>query len=140
LGQLPVQRRRLLVGARGTEPAQGAELLRRLAPAPLTHLKSITHRPLLCSLSSMRPERVLELARNAGGTISSAELVAGGARWEDLYGLRDRGALVEISRGIYRVADAAATAGDTVARRVRTATTDGMPDGLIYKACGNRRS
>jgi predicted transcriptional regulator of viral defense system len=58
----------------------------------------------------MRPERVLELARNAGGTISSAELIAGGARWEDLYDMRDRGALVEISRGIYRIADAAATA------------------------------
>jgi predicted transcriptional regulator of viral defense system len=74
----------------------------------------------------MRPERVLELARDAGGTISSAELIAGGTRWEDLYAMRDRGALVEISRGIYRVADAAATVHLdllAVCRRV--------PDGMI---------
>lgn len=58
----------------------------------------------------MRPDAVLKLVRNAGGTISSADLIAGGTRWEDLYSLRDRGALVEISRGIYRAADAAATA------------------------------
>ena len=58
----------------------------------------------------MRPEQVLDLARGLGGTISSAELIGGGARWEDLYALRDQGALIEISRGIYRVADAAATA------------------------------
>lgn len=85
-----------------------------------------THSFLLCGLSSMRPDRVLELARNAGGTVSSAELIAGGARWEDLYGMRDRGALVEISRGIYRVADASATAHLdllAVCRRV--------PDGMI---------
>jgi len=74
----------------------------------------------------MRPEGVLELARAAGGTITSSELIAGGARWEDVYGMRDRGALVEISRGIYRVADAAATAHLdllAVCRRV--------PDGTI---------
>jgi len=74
----------------------------------------------------MRPERVLELARDAGGTISSAELIAGGARWDDLYGLRDGGTLVEISRGIYRVADAPATAHLdllAVCRRV--------PDGMV---------
>ncbi|HEX7292388.1 MAG TPA: hypothetical protein VF250_14810 [Conexibacter sp.] len=74
----------------------------------------------------MRPERVLDLARDSGGTISSAELIRGGARWEDVYALRDGGALVEISRGIYRVADAAATAHLdllAVCRRV--------PDGMI---------
>lgn len=42
--------------------------------------------------------------------MTSAELIAGGARWEDLYRLRDLGALVEISRGVYRIADAPATA------------------------------
>lgn len=31
-------------------------------------------------------------------------------RWEDLYRLRNEGALIELSRGIYRVADAPATA------------------------------
>jgi hypothetical protein len=58
----------------------------------------------------MRPERIAESVRSAGGTISSAELIAAGARWEDVYGMRDSGALVEVSRGIYRLADAPATA------------------------------
>jgi predicted transcriptional regulator of viral defense system len=89
-------------------------------------MKAITQNYLLCRLSSMRPERVLELARNGGGTISSAELIAGGARWEDLYGLRDRGALMEISRGIYRVADAPATAHLDFLAVCRRA-----PDGMI---------
>lgn len=44
-----------------------------------------------------------------GGTASSAELIGAGARWEDLYRLRDDGALIELSRGIYRLADAPAT-------------------------------
>lgn len=66
------------------------------------------------------------MARRTGGTISSSELIAGGARWEDLYGMRDSGALVEVSRGIYRLADAPATAHLdllAVCRRV--------PDGMI---------
>jgi len=74
----------------------------------------------------MQASQVLEIARRAGGTVSSAELINGGARWEDLYRLRDAGALIELSRGIYRVADAPATAHlDLVAvcRRV--------PDGMI---------
>lgn len=73
----------------------------------------------------MRPERIVELVERAGGTISSSELIAGGARWEDLYGMRDEGALVEVSRGIYRLADAPATAHLdllAVARRVPAGT------------------
>jgi predicted transcriptional regulator of viral defense system len=58
----------------------------------------------------MRSDRLLEIVRRAGGTVTSAELIAGGARWEDLYRLRDLGALVEISRGVYRIVDAPATA------------------------------
>jgi predicted transcriptional regulator of viral defense system len=58
----------------------------------------------------MRADRIIEIVREAGGTISSAELIGSGARWEDLYALRDHGALVELSRGIYRVSDAPATA------------------------------
>ncbi|HMJ04065.1 MAG TPA: hypothetical protein VK506_14080 [Conexibacter sp.] len=74
----------------------------------------------------MRPERVAGIARHTGGTITSAEAIAAGARWEDLYGMRDSGALVEVSRGIYRLADAPATAHLdllAVCRRV--------PDGTI---------
>jgi predicted transcriptional regulator of viral defense system len=53
-------------------------------------------------------------------------LTKGGVRWEDLYRLRDEGALIELSRGIYRLANAPATAHldlVTVCRRV--------PDGMI---------
>lgn len=74
----------------------------------------------------MGSDRILDIARCAGGTVTSAKLIAGGARWEDLYRLRDLGALVELSRGVYRIVDAPATAHlDLVAvcRRV--------PDGMI---------
>lgn len=66
------------------------------------------------------------MVRRAGGIASASELTKGGARWEDLYRLRDEGALIELSRGIYRVADMPAMAHlDLVAvcRRV--------PDGMI---------
>jgi predicted transcriptional regulator of viral defense system len=74
----------------------------------------------------MLSDEILDIARRAGGVASASELIQGGARWEDLYRLRDGGALIELSRGIYRVADAPATAHlDLVAvcRRV--------PDGMI---------
>jgi len=74
----------------------------------------------------MGPDKILDIARRAGGTLSSAELIKSGVRWEDLYRLRDDGRLIELSRGIYRLADAPATAHlDLVAvcRRV--------PDGMI---------
>src|SRR5680860_513856 len=58
----------------------------------------------------MRPGEVLDIARRAGGISSATELIEGGARWEDLYRLRDSGELIELSRGVYRVADAPATA------------------------------
>jgi len=74
----------------------------------------------------MLSAEVLDIARRVGGVASTSELIKGGARWEDLYRLRDEGALIELSRGIYRVADAPATAHlDLVAvcRRV--------PEGMI---------
>lgn len=58
----------------------------------------------------MHPSEVLDIARRAGGVSSAAELIANGARWEDLYRLRDSGELIELSRGVYRVADAPPTA------------------------------
>jgi hypothetical protein len=51
----------------------------------------------------MRSDQILDTARRMGGTVSSAELIGSGARWEDVYQLRDDGALVELSRGIYRL-------------------------------------
>jgi predicted transcriptional regulator of viral defense system len=55
-------------------------------------------------------DEILDIARHVGGVASASELIQGGARWEDLYRLRDEGALIELSRGIYRIADAPATA------------------------------
>jgi predicted transcriptional regulator of viral defense system len=58
----------------------------------------------------MLSARALELVRRAGGTVTAKELIDAGVRWEDLYALRDAGSLVEISRGVYRLADAPLTA------------------------------
>jgi predicted transcriptional regulator of viral defense system len=58
----------------------------------------------------MRSSEVIDIARRAGGISSAAELIESGARWEDLYRLRDSGELIELSRGVFRVADAPATA------------------------------
>jgi hypothetical protein len=41
----------------------------------------------------MRSEQILNLAQRIGGTVSAAELIGGGARWEDVYRLRDDGTL-----------------------------------------------
>ena len=54
----------------------------------------------------MRASEVLDIARRAGGISSASELIENGARWDDLYRLRDSGELIELSRGVYRVADA----------------------------------
>jgi predicted transcriptional regulator of viral defense system len=74
----------------------------------------------------MRSGEILDIARRAGGIASASELVKGGARWEDLYRLRDEGALIELSRGIYRVADAPATAHLDLVAVCRRA-----PEGMI---------
>ena len=103
----------------------------------------------------MLSDGVLDIARRMGGVASASELIKGGARWEDLYRLRDEGALIELSRGIYRVADAPATAHlDLVAvcRRVPAGMiclnsaasfwdlTDEMPDSVhVAVARGRHR-
>jgi len=74
----------------------------------------------------MRPSEVIDIARRAGGISSAAELIEGGARWEDLYRLRDSGELIEVSRGVYRVADAPATAHLDLVAVCRRA-----PEGMI---------
>jgi predicted transcriptional regulator of viral defense system len=74
----------------------------------------------------MLSDEILDIARRSGGVASTSELIKGGARWEDLYRLRDEGALIELSRGIYRLADAPATAHlDLVAVSRRA------PEGMI---------
>jgi predicted transcriptional regulator of viral defense system len=74
----------------------------------------------------MGPGDILDIARRVGGVASTSELIEGGARWEDLYRLRDEGALIELSRGIYRVAGAPATAHLDLVAVCRRA-----PEGMI---------
>jgi predicted transcriptional regulator of viral defense system len=74
----------------------------------------------------MRPSEVIDIARRAGGISSAAELIESGARWEDLYRLRDSGELIELSRGVFRVADAPATAHLDLVAVCRRA-----PEGMI---------
>jgi predicted transcriptional regulator of viral defense system len=74
----------------------------------------------------MRSDQILDVVQHMGGTVSAAELIGSGARWEDVYRLRDDGALVELSRGIYRLADAPATAHLDLVAVCRRA-----PDGMI---------
>jgi predicted transcriptional regulator of viral defense system len=58
----------------------------------------------------MRNRQLMGLLHGMGGTASAGELVDAGARWEDIYRLRDAGELLELSRGIYRLAAAPPTA------------------------------
>ncbi len=74
----------------------------------------------------MRLSEVIDIARRAGGISSAAELIESGARWEDLYRLRDSGELIELSRGIFRIADAPATAHLDLVAVCRRA-----PEGMI---------
>lgn len=77
----------------------------------------------------MSLDQTMNIARRMGGTASSAELIGEGARWEDLYRLRDEGALIELSRGIYRLADAPASAHLDLVAVCRRA-----PNGMICLA------
>jgi hypothetical protein len=51
--------------------------------------------------------RILEdLARRSGGTFKAGDAMKAGVHPRDLYALRDEGFLVELSRGVFRLADA----------------------------------
>jgi predicted transcriptional regulator of viral defense system len=49
----------------------------------------------------------LSRIRELGPVFRSKEAVAAGVSWRDLYALRDRGEIIELSRGLYQRADAA---------------------------------
>jgi predicted transcriptional regulator of viral defense system len=51
----------------------------------------------------------LNRIRELGPVFRSRDAVAAGVSWRDLYGLRERGEIVELSRGLYQLADAAGT-------------------------------
>jgi predicted transcriptional regulator of viral defense system len=53
----------------------------------------------------MRTTTALELLRGLGPVFRSGEAIASGVSWRDLYALRDSGAIVELSRGLFQSAD-----------------------------------
>jgi predicted transcriptional regulator of viral defense system len=55
----------------------------------------------------MPTTRALERLRTIGPVFRSKDAVAAGVSWRDLYGLRDSGEVLELSRGLFQLADAA---------------------------------
>ena len=49
----------------------------------------------------------LDRLRGIGPVFRSKDAVAAGVSWRDLYALRDQGGIVELSRGLYQLADSA---------------------------------
>jgi predicted transcriptional regulator of viral defense system len=49
----------------------------------------------------------IDRLRRIGPIFRSSEAVGAGVSWRDLYGLRDGGAIVELSRGLYQLSNAA---------------------------------
>ena len=55
----------------------------------------------------MEARNVLEdIAQRLGGVLRSRDAVEAGVHWRDLYAMRDEGTLIELSRGVFRFADA----------------------------------
>ncbi len=52
-----------------------------------------------------------QLKQRVGSTFRATEAVKAGIHWRDLYELRDAGVIIELSRGLYRFADAEAVSG-----------------------------
>lgn len=74
----------------------------------------------------MAGSRALERLRTLGPVFRSRDAVAAGVAWRDLYALRDAGELLELSRGLFQLADrAGASHPDFVAVCART------PHGMI---------
>ncbi|CAN5143608.1 type IV toxin-antitoxin system AbiEi family antitoxin domain-containing protein [soil metagenome] len=57
----------------------------------------------------MTTDTALDRLRRLGPVIRSGEAVAAGVSWRDLYALRDDGEIIELSRGLYQLAEAAGT-------------------------------
>lgn len=55
----------------------------------------------------MPATKALERVRGIGPVFRSREAVAAGVSWRDLYALRDEGDILELSRGLFQLADAA---------------------------------
>lgn len=63
----------------------------------------------MCTLSYvMEARNILEnIAQHSGGVFRSRDAAEAGVHWRDLYAMRDEGTLIELSRGVFRFADAA---------------------------------
>lgn len=59
----------------------------------------------------MPPDLIDRLREAVGPTFRATEAVEAGIHWRDLYRLRDEGEIIELSRGLYRFADAEALSG-----------------------------
>lgn len=73
----------------------------------------------------MKSETASEVVRELGPVFRSSQAVASGVSWRDLYALRDSGALIELSRGVFQLADVGFDRVDYVAVSAR------VPDGMI---------
>lgn len=63
----------------------------------------------LCRLSYVPASAALDRIRSLGPVFRSGEAVAAGVSWRDLYTLRDEGQIVELSRGLFQLADTTGT-------------------------------
>ena len=55
----------------------------------------------------MAPDAPLTRLRSVGPIFRAQEAVGAGVSWRDLYRLRDGGAIIELSRGLYQLGEAA---------------------------------
>ena len=54
-------------------------------------------------------DTALQIFRDSGGTLRTRDLVARGVHTDALYALRESRGIVELGRGLYRLADGSAT-------------------------------
>jgi predicted transcriptional regulator of viral defense system len=71
------------------------------------------------SLSRTGPSDVLSVLARLGGTARTGDILAAGVHPRTLYAARDEGALVEVSRGVWRAADLPLTEPDLLAVATR---------------------
>lgn len=66
-------------------------------------------------LSASDPRAAISAVAGLGGTARTSEILAAGAHPRALYAARDSGALVEVTRGVYRLAELPLTEPDLLA-------------------------
>lgn len=71
-------------------------------------------------------EKQIEIFRRHGGTLRAAEAIGYGIHPRDLYRLRDAGKILQLSRGVYRLAEI-----ETAENSDLAAVSARVPDGVI---------